>query len=144
MISLKLLTINYLKFCTSICSMIFQNICINLYYKYFNVSSIKHAKSLLHSARCVVRLLSMCSLTLATAPSGRKAPCGCPFQKPLLKIILHLHFKMPPIEVVSKKTSKNTTFSFNLYRIDFKTHFKTLFGIVTFSFLPFHNNFQNA
>ena len=42
--------------------MIFKNICINLYYKYFISCSIKHAKPLSCSARCVVRLLSMCSL----------------------------------------------------------------------------------
>jgi len=101
-------------------------------YKYFNNSSIKHAKPLLYSARCMVRHLSLCSLRSRHAYCVAWHPAGAPFKNFLLhlfsfktptlwavmsgegvaycaslmrngvKILFYLHFKTPPIEVVQK------------------------------------------
>jgi len=50
---------------------------------------------------------------------------------------------MPPIEVVQKNIKKHH-FSFNLYRTEIKTYFKTLFGIATFSFHSFIHCFKTT
>ena len=66
--------------------MIFKNIHNNLYYKYFNNCSIKHEKSLSHSARCVVRIIIIVLACARTAPSGAEGtPQGAPFINLLLK-----------------------------------------------------------
>ena len=68
-------------------------------------------------------------------------PVGRP---PFQKIITHLHFKNPPIEVVSKKHQKTPLFEHNLYRIDFGTHPQNHFKIATFSFHPSMHCFQKT
>jgi hypothetical protein len=85
----------------------------------------------------------MCSLTLAPPLRGGRRPQGAPFKNLLLKIIFHLHFKTPPIEI-AQKTSKITTFSFNLYRTGFETHLQNHFKIVDISIPSFHTLFPKC